>query len=886
MAGRISRILRFLALRKQFESEMDSELRYHIERQTEENMRRGMSAQDAARTARVNLGGTEAIKEECRDARLGRAVESTFQDIRYGARTMRKNPGFALTAIVTLALGIGVNTAIFSVVYGILLRPLPYRNGGELVVLHQQALQAHLLDVPFSAHEIFDYRDGNHTLTGVVEHHTMSFLLLAKDSAERVQAAVVSPNFFDVLGVKPLMGRTFVGSDDRPGADAVLVLSYKYWQTRHGGDANIIGKVFQMNNRRHTVIGVLPPIPQYPSESDVYMPTSACPFRSSQKFIENREARMMTAFGRLKPGVPLETAQADLSTIAARLQQLYPDVYPRRYGYALAAVPLEDDLTRRARMTFLVLLGAAGFVLLIACANVANLLLARLLKLERELAVRSALGASKLRLVRQLLTESVLLSAAGGALGLTIAPSVVTLLVRFAARFTTRAMEVKIDAPVLLFTLVVSFATGILFGLAPAFSSNRQADNALKEGIGRATASRGRRRLRGALVIAQVAVSFVLLIAAGLMLRGFWKLQQVNPGFDPDRLLTMRVTWSFSRYVTRDQGRTLAHNILRRMDAVGGIQSAALTTDLPFDAQGVASGPGSVDFQIEGRPTGGGELALQVNPIAITPQYFSTIRQPVVSGRSFTDHDDEKTMQVAIINQTMARHRWPNENPVGKRISFDKGKTWTKVIGVVGDAKEYGLSRSTADNVYLPNDQSGFGDKLVLRTAVDPLVLAPVVRAALHDVDPQLAVDQVSTVERLKEDSVASQRVTAVLLSLFAALAVIISASGIAAVMALTVSQRRHELGIRMALGASRNSLLQSVIRQGVALALVGTALGIAGAVATTRLLQSLLYATSPTDVLTFATVSLLFVAVTVVSCTIPARQVTSIDPMIALRQE
>jgi putative ABC transport system permease protein len=422
-----------------------------------------MSPEEARLAAVRTVGGIEQIKEECRDARLGRAVETTLQDIRYGLRTLCKNPGFSCTAVITLALGIGVNTAIFSVVYGVLLRPLSYQHGGQLVVLHQQATRAHVADIPFSAKEIFDYRDHNHTLDAVVEHHTMSFLLLGKDTAERVQTAVVSANFFDVLGVRPLLGRTFVASDEAHDASAVLVLSYKYWQTRHGGNPNIVGKVFQMNNRPHTVIGVLPAIPQYPTESDVYMPTSQCPFRSSPTFIQNRQARMMNAFGRLKPGIPLNKAQADLATIASQLEKAYPDVYPKGSGYAMAAASLRDDLTRRARTTFLVLLGAAGFVLLIACANVANLLLARLLKLERELAVRAALGASKTRLVRQLLTESLLLSIGGGALGLTLAPSAVTLLAKFAERFTTRAAEIRIDAPVPVFTILVSLGTRLLF---------------------------------------------------------------------------------------------------------------------------------------------------------------------------------------------------------------------------------------------------------------------------------------------------------------------------------------------------------------------------------------------------------------------------------------
>ncbi|HEY2014867.1 MAG TPA: ABC transporter permease [Bryobacteraceae bacterium] len=814
--------------------------------------------------------------------------EDTWQDIRYGVRVLAKNRGFALAAVLTLALGIGANAAIFSLVYGVLLRPLPYENGGRLVVLHQQAARANQPNVPFSPKELFDYRDNAKSLDAVVEHHSMSFLLLGKDSAERVNTAVVSANFFDVLGVKPVLGRTFVAEDDRPQADAVLILSYTYWQNRHGGDPKIVGTVFQMNNRPHTVIGVLPPIPQYPVENDVYMPTSQCPFRSSPRTIANRRARLMTAFGRLKPGVQLPQAQADLSTIASRLESSYPDVYPKSYGYGIAVAPLQEDLTRRARTTFLVLLGAAGFVLLIACANVANLLLARLLKLERELAIRAALGAGKARLIRQLLTESVLLSLMGGALGLALAPSALALLVKFAERFTTRAGEIHMDWPVLLFTLGISLGTGLLFGFAPAFSSGGNASDALKQGNSRATIGRGGRRLRGALVVSQVAVSFVLLIGAGLMMRSFIKLERENPGFNMDRLLTMRLSPNFTRYNQAQQLITLSDTVLRRVGAVSGVQSVAMAANFPFNPGGVATGPGSTAFEIEGRPVSQGELAPQVDVTAVSAGYFQTIRQPLVQGRDFTEHDDPNALLVAIINQTMKRHRWPSEDPVGKRISFDQRQHWVTVVGVVSDVKEYGLARAVKDEVYTPSIQNpgGFVSNLIVRTMSDPSGLTPAVRAALHDVDPQLAVDRVQTVEHLQQESVASPRVTTILLGLFAGLALVISASGIAAVMALSVTQRRSELGIRMALGASRESVLGMVVRQGLALAVIGTAVGVVGAIAVTRLLSTLLYATSPTDVFTFAGVSVVFLAVAAVACFLPAREVTGIDPVIALRSE
>ena len=812
--------------------------------------------------------------------------EALINDIRYGIRVLVKNPGFTTVAILTLALGIGVNTAIFSVVYGVLLRPLPYKDGSQLVILHQKTAQARQANVPFSAQEIFDYRRETHTMESVVEHHTMFFLLLGKDTAERVQTAVVSANFFDVLGVKPLLGRTFRASDETPKSDAVLVLSYKYWQARHGGDPEIVGKVFQMNNRPHTVIGVLPPIPEYPAASDVYMPTSQCPFRSNPATIANRQARFMNVFGRLKPGVPIEQAEADLATIAHQLQGAYPAAYPKDYGYSTTAAPLQEELTRKARMTFLTLLAASGFVLLIACANVANLLLARLLKVERELAIRAALGAGRGRLIRQMLTESTLLSLAGGALGLAFAPTTLRLLVKFAERFTTRATEVRIDGTVLLFTVLVSVVTGLIFGLAPALSSGQHAGESLKQGSARTTTSAGRRRLRGALVIAQVAVSFMLLIGAGLMIRSFAKLQQVNPGFRPDHLLTMRLSPNFSHYQQPQQFTGLWKNILSRTQAVPGVQSAALASNFPFSPTAIANGPGSTNFQIEGRMLSQGELAPVVDLTVVSSAYFDTVHQPLVKGRVFDDHDDGNGLLVALVNQTMARHRWPGEDVIGKRVTFDRGQHWTTIVGVMADTKEYGLERPVPDELYLPVAQNGFVPLLVMRTAADPMGLASAVRATLHDFDPQLAVDQVNTVERLEHESLTAPRVVTVLLSIFAALALVISACGIAAVMALSVRQRTQELGIRMALGAAPGSIVNMVVRQGLLLAVIGTLAGIGGAIVLTRLLRTLLYETSPTDSLTFVGVSVLFLAIAAVSCLIPARQVTEIDPLIALRQE
>jgi putative ABC transport system permease protein len=616
------------------------------------------------------------------------------------------------------------------------------------------------------------------------------------------------------------------------------------------------------------------------------MSTSACPFRSNPRNIANRKFRLISAvLARLKPGVSVAQANSSLAVTANQIATAHPDVYAKE-GYSASAIPLREGLVRRARTTFLVLLGAAGLVLLIACANVANLLLARLLKLERELAVRSALGASRARLSRQLVTESLLLSLSGGLLGLTLAPATLNLLIKFAEHFTVRVSEIRLDWPVLLFTFLISLAAGLMFGLAPALSVGRRFGEALKQGSGRTTSSRGHQRLRSVLLGAQVAVSFVLLIGAGLMIRSFERLQQVNPGLNPDRILSLRFSPSFSHYTGAAQIQTLLEKILQSVRNTAGVQSAALVSNVPFSPSGITVGPGNNDFEVEGKPVSKGELAPIVDTTSISPQYFGTIRQPVTKGRDFTGHDDEKAMLVAIINQTMARHRWPSEDAIGKRVSFDHGDHWIRIVGIVGDVKEYGLDRPIGDEMYLPMAQGGYAGNLVVRTAADPGSLAPVIRAALHTVDPYLAVDQVQTLEHLERDSMASPRVVAILLGLFAGLALLISASGLASAMALSVRQRTRELGIRMALGAQRSSIVNSVMRQGLAIAASGIAAGILVSVVLAHLVSSLLFATSPTDGLTFAAVSILFFAVAAGACFVPAREITVIDPLIALRQE
>jgi putative ABC transport system permease protein len=875
--------LRSFWLRDRMERELNTELRFHLERETEENIRRGMNPVDARQAALRSFGGVEQIKEACRDER-GRWLADVWQDARYGAGVLRRNPGFALAAILTLALGIGANTAIFSVIYGVLLRPLPYQNGERLLTLKQQAPLAGVDNLGFSVKEIADYRTQTQTLDEVVEYHAMSFTLFGRTEPERIQTGVVSANFFDVLGVQPKLGRNFLPSDEQHGADAVLILSHDYWERSHQGDPKIVGKVFQMNNRPHTVIGVLPPIPEFPDNNDVYMATSACPTRSSEQFKENRRARMMSVFGRLKPGASVAQAQADLSTIAGRIKQDHPADYPANRGYQVASASLREALTRGARPTFLILLGTAGLVL-IACANVANLTLARVMRREREMALRSALGASRGRLIRQLLTESALLSLAGGVLGILLAAFSLNLLVDFAARFTPRASEITLDGSVLLFTLVISMLTGVIFGLAPALSAGANLTTALKEG-GQATASGARQRLRAALVVAQVALSFMLLVGAGLMMRSFLKLQQVSPGFDPERVVVMRLSPNWSKYNTNEQYRNFALRILDRVKPLPGVLMAAIANNYPLNPQGIARGPFNRNFIIEGRPVAESELAPQADFRVVSPDYLQTLRQPLVKGRFFTDADDDKAAPVVVINQTLARHRWGNDDPVGRRISFNRGETWLTVAGVIGDSRNYGLNSEAIDEIYAPVAQTGGGGFLLVRTAADPLSIVRQLRNAVYEVDGETAIDHVRTLEEARSEALASPRLTAMLLGLFALLALVITATGLAGVMALLVNQRTHELGIRLALGASPGKVLLMVLRQGLALVALGLVLGLAGALALRRVLSGLLFAVEPGDPLTWLAVSLVLAAVAALACFVPARRVTLIDPLRALRSE
>ncbi len=810
------------------------------------------------------------------------------QDCAYAFRMMAKNKGFTAIAVLTLGLGIGANTAIFSVVHAVLLRPLPYQQGQQLIFIREQALKVNLDDIRFSVPEISDFRAQNQTLSGLAEYHGMSFTLFGHGDPERVNTGVVSANYFDLFGIKPLLGRTFLEADDRPGAPPVLILSYEYWKNSFGADTGIIGKTFELNDKVHTVVGVLPPIPQYPDENNVYMPTSACPFRSSRKMAEDREMRMMEVFGRLKPGVTLPEAHADLSTIAGRLQSEYPKSYPDNLGYGASLTPLRDQLTHEARPTLLVLLAAAAFVLLIACANVANLTLARMARRERELALRTALGAGRSRLLRQLLTESFLLAFAGGALGLFFAYTSLELLIEFAARLTPRAREIQIDSGVLAFTLLAALGTSIVFGTISALFSRANLASGLKDGSAVAGIGRGHNRMRSALIVSQIAFSFILLIGAGLMLRSLVKMMEVDPGFVSQRVLAMKIHYNWSKYSGAQALSDAGTKLLDQIESEPGVVSAAVSSVYPLEPTLITGGPNSGSFQIQGRTMIPGEAPPIANVISVSPDYFRSLGIPLREGRAFakTDGPDPKEPSVSIINETMKRQIFPNENALGKRISFDDGKTWSEIVGVVGDVREFGLDHAPSGDVYAPLAQSPNIGTLIVRTAAAPAEMAKQITRAIHDVDSQTAVTDVVTLEQARSESMASPRLTAILLGLFAGLAMLIAAAGIGGIMALTVSQRVHEIGIRMALGAQPTGILRMVLGQGLVLALAGVAIGICGALGLTSLVKSLLFEVAPNDPFTFAGVAIVLIAAACVASYLPARRAASIDPIVALRCE
>jgi predicted permease len=813
-------------------------------------------------------------------------METLLQDLRYAMRMLIKQPGFSIVAIIALALGIGANTAIFSVVNAILLRPLNYKDSERLVQVYHNYPKLDL-KASVSASGYSHYRDTVESFDAIAAATGWPVNLTDSGEPERLQGVAVTHTFFSLLGVEAARGRLFSPEEDLPGRNRVIVLTDSLWKRRFAADPNLIDNTVRLNGENYTVIGILPPGFQFGREfgqvQELYSPIAFTPQQLDPGRWRNE---FLFVMARLKQGVTIEQAQAEMDTVAANVRERYfggGDANdPRSWGLLLAS--LRENVVGDIRPALLILLAAVAFVLLIACANVANLLLARAALRNKEIAIRSALGAGRWRVTRQLLTESVLLAMAGGTVGLALAYWGMTALLSIMEDKIPRSTEIGIDTRVLLFTVGVSLLTGIIFGLFPALqASKHDLHSILKEG-GRSGAAR--RSVRGLFVVAEVALALVLLVGAGLLLKSFQKLQEVNPGFRADHLLTMQLALPGTRYNEPQQIDAFFQQVLEKVKSIPGIESAGVSTSVPMSGSG-----SSGSFSIEGRTPGPGEMSPWGNRWFAGASYFQTMSIPLIRGRYFDDRDVREAPQVAIIDETMQRKFWPDEDPIGKRITFQRdaqgNPIWREIVGVVRHVKQRGLDGESPVQYYVPHRQlPSAGVFFVARTSGEPSSVAGAVRGAVQQVDSELPVFRVSTMERMVADSMAQRRFAMTLLGVFATVALILASVGLYGVMSYSVTHRTNEIGIRMALGARVPDVLGMVIGQGMKLSIAGVAIGLAGAFGLTRLMESLLFGVSTTDPWTFFAVALVLAGVSLLACYIPARRATKVDPMIALRYE
>jgi putative ABC transport system permease protein len=798
-----------------------------------------------------------------------------------------RKPGFTSIAVVTLALGIGANTAIFSVVNAVLLRPLPYAEPERLVALWETNTRRLETRDAISYPDFFDWRAQSKSFERMASYYTNDMALTGVATPVNLRSAVVSPDLFATLGVKPLLGRWLVAEEEKPGNRGAII-SHSVWRRQFGGDPNIVGRAVALGGKQFNVVGVAPAGFQFPIEADpieVWVTSSIDGEKTDPKEPaqnEQRGAHFMQAVGRLKPGVTIEQAQAEMNVIAGNLEKQYPDSNTSR---GVSLIPYHNDLVHDYSMALWLILGAVGCVLLIACANVANLLLARSAARYKEIAVRAALGASRRRVIRQLLTESLSLALAGGLLGLLLAWWGTAALVRLIPEDVPRLAEINIDRRVFGFTLLISIATGVVFGLAPALQASKiELTEAMKEGSRSVGAGRG--RLRGGLVVAEMAIALVVLIGAGLLLQTFRRLQQVDLGFDTNNILTASVQLPDARYPKQEQAAAFYRNLLDRVKTLPGVEAASAVVPQPLSGDTMM-----ISFDIEGRNIPKGRRPVS-HFRAVSLDYFSVMKIPFLAGRAFTERDDQHSPMVLIINETFAKRHFPNENPIGKHvkpgISIEGDPVWREIVGVVKDVKHrQSLSSDYEPEYYMPHAQMPINSmNLVIRTTHDPRGLAGAIQHEVQSLDRDIPVYRIKTLEQYLGVAVAQPKFNALLLGLFAGLALLLTAIGLYGVMAYSVIQRAQEIGIRVALGARSVDVLRMVLRQGLKLTAAGLAIGLAAACALTRYMQSLLFGVKAADPLTFIGIALLLIAVAIVACWIPARRATKVDPMVALRSE
>ncbi len=816
-------------------------------------------------------------------------MDSIIKDIRFGLRSLLKRPGFTAIAVITLALGIGANSAIFSVVNAVLLRPLPFKDPNRMMVVWERRANSGRANLPLSGHEYAAFKERATSFEALTLIQPNGFNLTGRGDPLMVDVGEVSTEYFSVVGVRPLLGRTFAPGEDQGGGAKVVVMGHKLWSQRFGSDPNVLNQTVRLNDQSYTVIGVMPVLELVP---DVLVPID---LRGELRKVGKHSHQIM---GRLKPGITLEQAEAELAHVAQQVEKEFPDA---NRGHGVQLVALHQEVTGDARLPLLTLFGAVGFVLLIACANVANLLLSRAASRQREMAIRTALGAGRWRLVRQTLTESLLLALFGGGLGLLSAVWLVTLLSKITAVNIPRLETIRIDGRVLLATFGFSILTGLLTGIAPAWrNSEPRLYEWIKDGM-RGSLNPGRRRISSVLVVAEVALAVVLLVGGGLMLKSFVQLLRVDPGFEPNQVLRLDLALPGAKYSEPTQQLAFYNDVIARLNALPGVEAVGATTQTPL-----SPGDNWTAFAIEGRPDPPQGQQQQAATRAVSDDYFRTMKIPLRRGRFFTNADarvavplirwfpqqpspehfsEPQAPPTVIVNETMARLYWPNEDPLGRRLKI-LFSPWLTVVGVVGDVHHNGLNTPPNPEIYLSQLQEPQSSMAVMaRSSGDPLQLAAAAREQVKAIDKDLPVT-ITTMDQIFSDSLAGQRFNTLLLGIFASVALLLAMIGVFGVINYSVAQRTHEIGIRIALGAQRGDVFKLVVGQGLLLAVIGVGLGAAGALAVTRLITGLLYGVSPTDGSTFVIVSLLVTAVALLACYLPARRATRVDPLVALRYE
>jgi putative ABC transport system permease protein len=865
------------------EQDFEHELEGHLEMLTDENVRRGMSPEEAKRAARIRLGGRTQLKETNRELHGLPFIETFLQDTRYAFRMLRKNPGFTAVAVLTLALGIGANTAIFSVVYAVLLKPLPYTNPDQLFTAFQANKQQGIAETGCSYLNFEEWRAQNHVfseLAGIVAHQ---LTLTGRGEPTVVNTSVVTPEFFALLDVKPVAGRIFLPQDGKQGAPPVVLVSEDLWRGRFGADPKIIGTSINLDQRPSTVIGIISGAfrtPFFTTKQEVWIPLVQDPLFST--FMPKRGSHLLPVIGRLKPGVSVAQAQAEMDAISGRLAGEFP---AENNGWTVRLVPLQKEIVGDVRTALLVLLGAVGLVLLIACANIANLLLTRATSRSKEIAVRTALGAGRVRIIRQLLSETAVLGLLGGAVGIALAYWGVEALSSLLPSSLPLMNPNRVDYFVLGFALFLSAIVGVAFGLVPAmFAANADIQNTLREGA-RSGESRNRRRARSLLAVAEISLAMVLLVTAGLLLRSFARLTSVSPGFDAQHIVKADISLPQFQYSTPQQWTAFSEELLGRIQSDPGLQDSAVVVPRPIADRNV-----KLPFDIVGNPPSSAGASRTASFVSVSPGYFHVMGIPLLAGRFFNQHDISSAPRVSIISEAMARLYFPNQDPLGKQLTFGfppNGEAMREIVGIVGNVRDVALGQNPGAMMYVPFAQAPFwGANLVVKSTLSTSSVAAAIRQEVQRMDKDIPVTDVAKMPDLIDASVAQPRFRTFLLGLFAAMALVLAATGIFGVISYSVSRRTNEIGIRVALGASRNTILSMILRETLVLTFAGLAVGLPCALAASHLVGHMLFNVSANDPATLAAVAFSLAAVAALAGYIPARRAMRVDPMVALRYE